>query len=268
MIDYSPIRVLEFDIETAPNLAYLWGFFNQNVAVNQIVEVGYTLCWAARWEGDSEVLFAGVHTHSMQDMLQQMWDLLDEADVVIHYNGKKFDVPTLNKEFVKHGMPPPSPYQQIDLFHVVRREFRFERNGMDFVCEQLGIPGKIQHKGMELWDECMDTLKFQEKGIEMPEYVEKAWRLMKRYNVQDVKMLRHLYKRLLPWIKNHPNRALWMPPSDKPKCPNCGSTKLRFKSYKQSLTLTYKQYQCKNCGSYPRERYAEKTGRKDVLRGQ
>ncbi|NIV35232.1 MAG: hypothetical protein GWN58_38990, partial [Anaerolineae bacterium] len=53
----------------------------------------------------------------MEGMLEGAWELLDEADAVVHYNGKKFDIPTLNREFVKYGFTPPSPYKQIDLYH-------------------------------------------------------------------------------------------------------------------------------------------------------
>ena len=43
------MNILLIDIETAPNKVYTWGLWNQNVSLNQIDEVGYTLCWAATW---------------------------------------------------------------------------------------------------------------------------------------------------------------------------------------------------------------------------
>jgi hypothetical protein len=93
---------------------------------------------------------------------------------------------------------------------------------------------------------------------------------MEDYNIQDVEVMFDLYSELRPWIKNHPNVALWMPKGEDPICPKCGSHNLRNKGFKRTSVLTYKQYHCEDCGSYPRERYAADTGkgrRKDVLRG-
>ena len=44
-------------------------------------------------------------------MIKGIHKLLDECDAVIHYNGSKFDIPTLNKEFLLHGLHPPAPYK-------------------------------------------------------------------------------------------------------------------------------------------------------------
>ena len=266
-INHGP-KVLYLDIETAPNEGYFWGLFRQNIAISQIKKPGYTLCWAAKWGHNDEVHFAGLFTHSMEEMLQEMWDLLDEADVVVHYNGKKFDVPTLNREFEKHGMLPPAPYDQIDLYWVVRSNFRFASNKLDFVCQELGIGAKVQHKGQQLWTDCMAGVELYDFGDDVPEHIHESWGTMQEYNEEDVRLLPKLYERLRPWIKNHPNMALWMDPDEEPKCTHCGSTNLRFKGYKRTKVLAYKQYLCNDCGTYSRARTADESfrGRKDVLR--
>lgn len=260
------IKILLIDIETAPNEGYFWGLFGQNIPINHIVEPGYTMCWTARWLHEDEAIFRSIHTHTDGEVFGDVWELMDEADVIVHYNGKKFDVPVLNREFLKRRISPPSPYHQIDLYHVVRRNFRFASNKLDFVCQELGIGGKIQHKGMELWKDCMQTKNY-DFGDVVPRKVFEAWDIMEEYNRQDVELLDTLYRYLLPWISNHPNVALWMKEGKKPKCVNCGSEKLRFKGYKRTKTMAYKQYRCKSCGTYSRERFADDSfkKRKDVL---
>ena len=91
------MKTLLIDIETKPHKAYCWGLFDQRIGLNQIVEAGGTLCWAAKWMGDpdSEVMF-GAEWDGTKDFIGRMWDLLDEADAIVHYNGKKFDTPTFN----------------------------------------------------------------------------------------------------------------------------------------------------------------------------
>jgi predicted RNA-binding Zn-ribbon protein involved in translation (DUF1610 family) len=85
--------------------------------------------------------------------------------------------------------------------------------------------------------------------------------VMEEYNVQDVIVMEELYEELLPWIDNHPNRGLYMEPGKDKVCPNCGGTHLRNKGYKRTRVLTYKQYQCLDCGFYPRERFTEDKGK-------
>jgi len=241
------MKKLHLDIETAPNLAYTWGLFKQDVGINQIVKPGYTLCFAAKWDGEKRVYFKSVHHHGMEAMLDELWALLDEADVVVHYNGKRFDIPTINREFVLWGYEPPSPYHQVDLLSTVRSQFRFSSNKLDFVCQQLGLGGKVQHKGMELWRDCMDGKA-------------SAWRVMKEYNIQDVRLLEELYMVLLPWIKKHPNMGLWLN-SDEPTCRNCGSKEVVKKGIERTSTQTYQRYKCKDCGTNLRGRTRlEKTG--------
>lgn len=244
-------KILFIDIETAPHVAYVWSLFDSFVPIDRVVSSGYTLCFSARWAHERETIFSSVNDDGFKKMLRKLHALLDEADIVVHYNGKKFDIPTIQREFVKAGMGPPKPFVQVDLYQVVKRQFRFASNKLDFVAQELGLQTKVAHKGMKLWAECMAGL-------------EKAWATMKRYNKRDVAILVQLYKRLLPWIPSHPNLALWLEPSEEPKCRGCGGTHLRFKGYKRTSALSYKQFVCLDCGTWQRER--TNTGRrKDVM---
>jgi DNA polymerase elongation subunit (family B) len=227
------MKILHIDIETAPNKVYAWGLWNQNIGINQIVEPGYTLCWAARWEGQTKIHFKSIYHHGKDEMLQTIWELLNEADAVVHYNGTKFDIPTLNGEFVQLGWEPPDPYHQIDLLKVVRQRFKLPSNKLDYVCQVVGLAGKVNHKGMELWHECMEGKA-------------SAWKEMKAYNIQDVNILHDLYHHVLPWIKNHPNHALYMK-TDRPVCPNCGSENVKLNGVEHTKTLTYQRFRCTDC---------------------
>jgi len=98
------IKILEIDIETAPSLVYTWGLHNQNIGVNQIVEPGYMLCWAAKFQHQKTMHFKRQTEMECWDLL---WRLLDEADAVVHYNGKSFDTKHIQKEFLLRDMLPP-----------------------------------------------------------------------------------------------------------------------------------------------------------------
>lgn len=235
-------RILLLDIETAPNTAHVWGLWQQNVGLNQIQASSYVMCWAAKWLGESKVHFARVSYDEKGDvtgereMLQGIWDMLDAADIVVHYNGKRFDIPTLNKAFLLHGFTPPAPYKQVDLLQVARRQFRFPSNKLEYVARALGIGGKVHHAGHGLWVACMAN-------------DDAAWRTMARYNRKDVTLLEKLYVRLLPWIQNHPNVGLW---ADGVVCTNCGSAKLQRRGVKHTAHQVYHRFQCQACGTWMR----------------
>jgi len=228
-------RLLNLDIETAPHLAAVWGLYDQNVALNQLMKPGYTLCWAAKWHGEKKIYFDSILSGEKK-MVKGIHGLMCQADAICHYNGLKFDIPTLNKEFLMLGMNPPSPSMQIDLLRVARSRFKLASNKLDYVAQQLGLGKKVDHKGMELWLQCMSKDKA-------------AWKIMERYNKQDVVLLEKVYDRLLPWIKNHPNLSLL---SDKPACPNCGSKNSHQRGTAIVSTGEYQRYQCAGCGTWYR----------------
>lgn len=234
------MRILLLDIETSPNKVYVWGLFKQNVALNQIDEPGYTLCWAAKWVGEKEMMFASLHADGKEKMLKTIYDLIEEADAVIHYNGTRFDMPTLNQEFLSLRWAPPASYVNIDLLLTARKRFRLPSNKLNYVAGFLGLGSKVEHKGMMLWRECMAG-------------DDKAWKTMERYNKGDVTLLEKVYKTLLPWITNHPNHALFSS-SDKAVCPNCGGSHLQKRGYHHTKTLSYQRYQCQGCGTWSRKR--------------
>lgn len=235
------LKVLFLDIETAPNLAHVWGLWNQNVSINQIISSGYTLCYSAKWLGDDEVFFKSIHKDGEEVMLKFLWELLDTADAVVHYNGTKFDIPTCNKEFIMHNMIPPSPYHQVDLLKVAKDRFRFPSNKLDYIAQALGLGKKVRHIGHELWIQCMVGNA-------------DAWLQMEDYNKQDIVLLEALYYRMLPWIKNHPNHGLHTE-EERPVCPNCGSKHVVLKGTETTKTMKYQRYRCVSCGTPIRGRF-------------
>ena len=242
-------RILFLDIETAPNVAFVWGLFDQNISHNQVKTSSYVLCWAAKWEGRSGMQFDSVHRSSKRQMLKRIHALLNEADIVVHYNGNKFDTPTLNKEFVKAGLLPPAPFKQVDMLRVCRQVFRFESNKLDSITQSLAIGRKVKHHGFELWTSCMDGDP-------------KAWKIMERYNKMDVQLLEKVYHRLRPWIIQHPSLRLLV---ERLACPKCGSRRTQRRGEAATQTAVFFRYQCLRCGGWFRS--TEKVRVQPKLRG-
>jgi uncharacterized protein len=227
-------RILLLDIETAPNLVYTWGLFKQNIGVNQIVSPTRMLCFAAKWLGEPNVMFFSEQDGAV-NMVDNAHTLLDQADILVHWNGQAFDAKHLNREFLEHGLLPPSPFRQVDLLLASRRQFKFPSNKLAYVSQALGLSGKEATGGFELWTGCMAG---------DPE----AWATMQTYNERDVTLLEELYEILLPWIPNVPNRHLYSGGG----CPACGNNSVREDGQYRTPLSVFTQYRCGDCGSWLR----------------
>lgn len=233
------MKILIIDIENSPNLGYVWGLFKQNISLTQLNMPGQVISFAARWYGEKKVHFYSDFHDGHEEMIQAAWDLLNEADAVVGYNSQMFDMPHLNREFILAGLTPPSPYKNIDLYLVVRKQFKFVSNKLDFVAQQLGLGGKTNHTGFQLWLDCM-------AGDET------AWRLMRKYNIQDILLTEKLYERVLPWVPNHPAVGLYDDSGSAQSCPNCGGKDLEKRGFAYTSVSTFQRFVCKGCGKWSR----------------
>jgi len=230
-------KTLTLDIETSPILAYTWGLFDQNISIGQIVEPTRMLSWAAKWHGSKRVLFASEFHDGHDAMVRQIHALLDEADIVVHFNGSTFDMPHLRREFALLDLPPYSPVQEVDLLKVARSRFRFPSNKLDYLAGQFDLGGKLHHTGFQLWRDCLAG-------------DEKAWNLMRRYNKRDVVITEQLYDRLRPYMKTHPHMGLFSGEVD--CCSRCGSVDLEKRGFAYTGVSAFQQFRCRACGSWSR----------------
>jgi hypothetical protein len=229
------MKILFLDLETSPNLAHVWGLWQQNVAITQLEKSTEVICFGARWLGSDKVIFKSVHHHGKQVMLDELHKIMNQADVLIGWNSAAFDSKHIKREFIENGYLPPSPWKELDLMRVVKAQFKFPSNKLDYVAQKLGVGAKVSHSGFQLWLDCMAGNN-------------KAWQEMKTYQIQDVNLLVDLYDILLPWINNHPHVAAAEGNLD--GCRNCGSTHIIKAGKKYLNGGAYQRHQCGNCGFY------------------
>lgn len=238
-------KILLLDIETAPNLVYTWGLWKQNVALNQIVQTGYMLSWAAKWIGKKKIMSDTLLAHKEcwkkdktndVEITKTIWNLLNEADIVIAHNGDQFDIKWLNGLFIKHRLKPVSPFKSVDTLRIVKENFRFISNKLDYVCSLLKIGNKLKHEGFSLWTGCMagDC---------------KSWQKMERYNKHDVVLLEKVYQQIRPFVKWHPNVNQYEENNDV-ACPVCSSKKYIAQGFAYTANGKYQRFQCKDCGKW------------------
>jgi len=249
-------RILLLDIETAPIRAFVWRLWKQNIYIDQIISEWFMLTWAAKWLLEPGVVSQKLtseeaRTEDDSRIVQTLWYLLNEADIVIAHNGNQFDIPKIKSRFLVHGLPPTTYYQQVDTKQVAAKEFGFSSNKLDALAKIFGIDQKIE-TNFKLWSRCLDG---EEKALSEMEF----------YNKHDVEILEEVYLHLRPYIKSHPNYNLFID-SNEPVCPHCGGKHLEFVGYYYfTQTGKYKNYRCTDCGALARERKTVFKNSKSIL---
>lgn len=224
-------KILILDIETKPAVAYVWRTFKENIGYEQVLDPGGMICFAAKWLGEPETFFYSDWTHGRAEMVRAAHSLLSEADAVITYNGDKFDLPKLHGEFLLDGLASPGPLTSIDVMKHIRK-LGFLMNRLAFIGPLLRVGEKVKHEGFELWAKVIDGDA-------------KARERMQKYNIQDVVLLEKLYKKVRPYIKNHPHLG-----EVKHECGACGSNHVQSRGWRRTRTFKIQRIQCQKCGSW------------------
>lgn len=240
-------KILTLDLETAPIVGYVWGLREQNLSIDMIVEPWSVLCFCAKWIDSDDIISGNTGGRGKQNvrddtaLMRQLWDLLNEADIVIAQNGKAFDIKMLNGRMIQQGLKPYSPIRIIDTLLAARDRFRFPSNKLAFQSKVLTDTPKSEHKrfpGFELWTEVL---------ADNPE----AWDEMLAYCETDVRATEKVYHKQLPWIRRHPNLGAYLEDKN-PRCTNCASDKLENDGYETTQQGKFDRLLCTSCGTWNR----------------
>lgn len=241
-------KILLFDLETSGILARVFGLFNQNIGVNQIVQGTHLLSFAAKFLGDPKIFYMDQRNEpDLADdtkMLKVLWNLLAEADVVVSQNGKGFDEKVATGRMVIMGLPPLPKLKHMDTLLMSRRH-KFDSHKLEHMAKILNVPcQKLMNRkfvGMELWNQC---------HARNPE----AWAEMKAYNVADVLALEGVYQRLMPW--GVPVNLNAFHSENEYRC-QCGSIEFEKKDFNRTPTGKHLRLICKKCGAWHYQSGAE-----------
>lgn len=240
-------RILLLDIETAPILAHIWSLWQDGVNLEMMQSDWFILSWAAKWLNEKEVMYADQsRARNIEDdkkILQKLWNLLDEADIVITQNGIKFDHKKINARFIINGMKPPSPFKMVDTLVIAKKHFAFTSNKLEYLSNTLNkkfrkLTKERKFNGFELWKQCLAGNR-------------DAWAEMKKYNVRDVYALEETFGVLAPWDSNV-NRNLYTSNDSKLCCTNinCGSHNYVKRGFRFTASAKYQRYICLDCGTW------------------
>lgn len=229
MSEHTP-KILVLDIEWAPALVYTFDMWNSNASPDKVIDHGGMLCFCAHWLGEKEYMFYSKWEHDRLGMATAALDLLTRADLVITYNGARYDIPKITGEIVLAGLQPPPKVAQVDLLKTVKK-FGFNMNRLAYIGPLLGVGAKVKHEGFNLWKDVLNgNPKAQEK--------------MKKYCIQDVKVTVRLYNKIKPFVQDHPVLRQGN------RCPVCNSPNTQKRGPRMTRFFRIQRNQCQNCGHW------------------
>ena len=141
-------RVLDFDIETVAA-----GFADPQWVPQKVT------CIAWSWVGSDEVEAltcggsAGLYEkpERRKRMLLKFRRVLDQATMVTGHNLLRFDLPVLNADIIRLGLPPLGPVRVQDTMRIVRTKGL--KKGLDNLSGMLKTLAKKEAKDWQEWED-------------------------------------------------------------------------------------------------------------------
>ena len=233
-----PQKRLFFDIETGYYILKIrsWGLknFKRYFDHNDIEREKEIICISYKWQGEDEV-----HTLDWRlgekKMLKKFVRIMGEADEIIGHNGDRFDLPFVRTRCLYHGILIFPKYRTLDTLKKSRSNFLFASNKLDYLGKFMGIGGKEEHEGFEMWRKIVE------------ENDSEALDKMISYCERDVVMLEDVYFVLSPFIDHNNNFAV-LRGGEKWDCPECASKNVKmFRTYTTPMGVVRREMKCKDC---------------------
>jgi hypothetical protein len=256
-------KILCLDIERQSAVVDgVWELGSRNgswINPSRVIEPSRTICFAYRWEHEPKTKFVAEWDGGFEQdnasmapggghflMIKKAQELLTEADYVVGWNSKSFDIKHLRGHMYAYDLLPPAPHVDIDLMIQCKRNFSFMANSMAYISKVKSMEGKAATGGADLWR----TLRYADGDI-----LRRAQRRMKKYNLRDVDLTLELFYDMRPWLSNL-NLGLYSEDSDEMSCSNCESTDIQYRGSAGNLTYRYRRFQCNSCGKWGKDTHS------------
>ena len=253
----KPVKILIYDIEVAPLLSWNWGRFKQNaIKVERECTLLSYAYMTITLDGTNSILDGDISqiecvtledcNYSEAELIKGLWKLFVESQVIVGFNSKRYVDKQVFKWFMKYNLKPPVPIKELDLFREWKKIATLSSNGLDSLNDYLNGTTKTDITVKDLWYDCLIGRN------------EESFKLLKKYNKQDIVLTYTLYKRILPFLKDNVNYSLLL--QHPLACPRCGHINdFEEADYFYTNVGRYNQYKCNKCNSYLHGRYQDST---------
>jgi hypothetical protein len=234
-------RVLFFDVETRPVLAWIWQIGSKIRIGHEQIRKGdkfdiICICW--KWQGEKEIhsLDWGLHKQDSSSMLAEFTKVIESADIVIGHNADRFDVKQINTQRLLHGQDPIMWPTSEDTLKQFKKHFAFPCYKLDYLAKVLTGEGK----GSMCFQDWIDVVENKSA---------KALAKMLKYCKRDVLKLEQIFSRAFRYFTPKASMSI-ITRNDRDGCPRCGSAHVNVNGHRITQAGRYPMFQCKSCGHY------------------
>lgn len=236
-------KVLIVDIETSPIIAMVWGLGKQYLSQENMLEDWYIMSFSAKWLGDpaSRMVYMEARDRNDKPLLKKLWELFNEADIVVTQNGQKFDEPKIKARMMLQGFKPYKPFLHHDTY-LQNSDKEFTSHSLAYLTSKFCTKyKKLKHKefpGFSLWRECRGGNP-------------KAWAEMRKYNNYDTLSTEELYLNTRGWSKKKAPSILTGDIEER-QCRYCGEFRCTKEGLDRTVKKVFIRLQCQACGKWSR----------------
>lgn len=242
------VKRLFFDIETAPNIAYVWETgYRIRVPHNHLLEERQIICISYKWWGENKVhniyWYDKDGLRSDLELLKKFIPILTSADEVVAHYGDGFDIPMIAGRAAYHNLKFPTKFRSFDTKKKIKAQFKLNSYSLDYCTKFFNVAGKkMSTGGFDLWADLLQNIDLNLK--------EKMKDKMIEYCNRDVIALEDLYNRIQRYTKPVTNMST-LHGGKRWGCPHCGSQDVSY--LKPSTTprgIVQRHMECNTCESH------------------
>ena len=217
-------KILIFDIESS----------------NLKGDFGVCLCVGFKWYGQKQVHIISISDYRAwlsdpsndKGVVRDFAKVFEQAEIVVGYYSKGFDVKFLNARLMTYGFNCLPPVPHVDLYFAAKRSFALSRKSMANVGYHLRVPDKKTPLEGREWVKASTGNLNALKGVI-------------RHCKADIIVTEKLYEKMRPLIRQHP------PVTKDEACDTCGHTNFTKPVIYLANTKKNKyRMRCKVCNSW------------------
>lgn len=248
-------KILIFDIECSKKISThfenknQWMYMNDELYDKRMISISW------KWFGSSEHGAVSISPNKLycdKKITQRLRSLLIEADMVVGYNSKYFDMRFFQSRLEYHDLAPIPDIPHFDLMRDAKKRKYEPYYSLAYILKKykLGSKYKIDK---DIWTYLTELAFLQLSGKQTDKEtiadITKVLQTMEIYNLRDVKETEKLYKKDRKYSTTHPNMNV-LARAKGLLCKVCGIGSLHSKGFRVTKTARYKRYVCTRCGAY------------------
>ena len=166
-------------------------------------------------------------------LVRQAHAIMSQADVMLTFNGKNFDIKYMQSKFMRYGLPALPEISHVDLYQTARTKMRLTRKSLANISHYLQLTNEKTKLDWDIWRRAA-------KGYT------KEIRYIRDHGAADIYVTQELYeKHMRQYVRQHPRVSGYGP------CRRCGADTLERRGVAVTILKGQQhRYQCRTCAGW------------------